>query len=108
MAIALVGAIALGVSDLQIATENFTGDAAALVSAMFYGINLLIVEQLRGKLSASRILLWRCAIGGGGDVIFQDNRFHPGICRHARQFKIIDAAVDDIWCRMNVKVNCAK
>ncbi|WP_324633326.1 DMT family transporter [Phormidium sp. CCY1219] len=63
MAIALVGAIALGVSDLQIATENFLGDAAALVSAMFYGINLLIVEQLRGKLPASRILLWRCAIG---------------------------------------------
>ena len=63
LVIALAGAIALGLDDLQIATDNLVGDAVALLSAMFYGGNLLLVEQLRSKFSASTILLWRCFLG---------------------------------------------
>ncbi|MGB7443261.1 MAG: DMT family transporter [Coleofasciculaceae cyanobacterium] len=63
LVIALAGAIALGLDDLQIATDNLVGDAAALLSAMFYGGNLLLVEQLRSKFPATTILLWRCFLG---------------------------------------------
>ncbi|WP_377475229.1 MAG: DMT family transporter [Microcoleus anatoxicus] len=63
MAVALAGAIAIGFDDLQTAGENFTGDLAALLSAMFYAGNLLIAEHLRTKFPATTILMWRCFIG---------------------------------------------
>ncbi|MEG5056641.1 DMT family transporter [Microcoleus sp. A2-C5] len=63
LVVALGGAIAIGTTDLQIAGENFTGDIAALLSAMFYAANLLIAEDLRTKFPATTILMWRCLIG---------------------------------------------
>jgi drug/metabolite transporter (DMT)-like permease len=63
MAIALVGAIAIGFDDLQTAGDNLAGDIAALLSAMFYAGNLLIAEHLRAKFPATTILMWRCLIG---------------------------------------------
>lgn len=63
MAIALVGAIAIGLDDLQTAGDNLAGDIAALLSAMFYAGNLLIAEHLRTKFPATTILMWRCFIG---------------------------------------------
>lgn len=80
MAIALGGAISLGVSDFSYGTENLLGDIAALFSAMFYGINLLIVEQLRAKLSATKIIFWRCFLGTVfvlPMVLFTEERLFP-------------------------------
>lgn len=63
MIIAIVGAIAIGITDFQLAWHNLTGDLFALLSALCYGINLLLVENLRDRLGATRILLWRCGFG---------------------------------------------
>jgi drug/metabolite transporter (DMT)-like permease len=63
MVVALSGAIAIGMDDLQTAGDNFAGDIAALLSAMFYAGNLLIAEHLRTKFPATTILMWRCFIG---------------------------------------------
>jgi drug/metabolite transporter (DMT)-like permease len=61
--VAIGGVIALGWKDLQIANTNLQGDTAVLLSAMFTSVFLLIVEQLRTKLTTTTILLWRCGIG---------------------------------------------
>ncbi|MFM9264258.1 DMT family transporter [Tychonema sp. BBK16] len=63
MTVALVGAVAIGIDDLQTAGDNLAGDIAALFSAMFYAGNLLIAEHLRTKFPATTILMWRCFIG---------------------------------------------
>lgn len=63
MAIALTGAIALGLEDLNGATDGLIGDIYAVLSAVFLGAYFLVVEQLRCRFSATTILLWRCAIG---------------------------------------------
>ena len=63
MAIALAGAIALGLEDIHGAQGSLFGDLLALLSAVFLGSYFLIVEQLRNRFSATTILLWRCAIG---------------------------------------------
>lgn len=63
MVIALLGAISIGIGDFEYSMMNVWGDLAALVSAMFYGINLLIVERLRLKLKSTEIILWRCFLG---------------------------------------------
>ena len=63
MAIALTGAIALGLEDLHGAEGSLIGDLFALMSAVFLGTYFLVVEQLRNRFSATTILLWRCAIG---------------------------------------------
>lgn len=65
MAIAIGGAIALSVEDLQGSSGLLLGDIYALLSAVFLGAYFLIVEQLRTRLSATTILLWRCAVGSG-------------------------------------------
>ena len=65
MAIAVAGAVTLGIEDLNGAAEgSLVGDVYALLSAVFLGTYFLIVEQLRSRFSATTILLWRCAIGG--------------------------------------------
>ncbi len=63
LALAVGGAIAIGVTDFQLAWEQLTGDLFALLSALCYGVNLLLVENLRDRLGASQILLWRCGFG---------------------------------------------
>ena len=64
MAIAITGAITLGVEDLSGAAEgSLLGDFYALLSAVFLGTYFLIVEELRSRFSATTILLWRCATG---------------------------------------------
>jgi drug/metabolite transporter (DMT)-like permease len=63
MTVALTGAVAIGLEDLQIAGDNLVGDIVALFAAMFYAGNLLISEHLRGKFPAAIILMWRCLIG---------------------------------------------
>lgn len=63
MAIALFGAMALGIEDLGGADGSLIGDLLALLSAVFLGSYFLVVEQLRTRFSATVILLWRCAVG---------------------------------------------
>ncbi|WP_199339812.1 DMT family transporter [Nostoc sp. FACHB-892] len=60
--IALGGAIAIEFEELQIATDEVQGSFAAIVSAVFLGAYLLIVEKLRTKFSPTTIQLWICAI----------------------------------------------
>jgi drug/metabolite transporter (DMT)-like permease len=62
MGIALAGTFVLGFSDLQIGAIRLQGDAAALLAAMFFGMYLLILEQLQSKLHPAKIILWSCAI----------------------------------------------
>ncbi|MEM9246702.1 MAG: DMT family transporter [Cyanobacteria bacterium P01_F01_bin.153] len=63
MGIALAGAIALGLEDLQSADGLLIGDLYSLLSAAFLGSYFLIAEKLRERFSATTILLWRCAVG---------------------------------------------
>jgi drug/metabolite transporter (DMT)-like permease len=60
MLLTIVGAIAIGIQDLQITTEQLIGDVLALFSAVFYAANFLVTEKLRNKFSATSILLWSC------------------------------------------------
>jgi drug/metabolite transporter (DMT)-like permease len=63
MSVAIMGAAAISWDDLTISLDNFFGDSLALLSAAFYGTNLLILEHLRNRFPATTILLWRCLIG---------------------------------------------
>lgn len=58
--LALAGTSIVGISDLQIAGDRFTGDFLALLSAFFYGVGYLVAESLREKFSATTILLGSC------------------------------------------------
>ncbi|HAX79864.1 MAG TPA: EamA family transporter [Cyanobacteria bacterium UBA11372] len=63
MVIAISGAILIGLGDLHLTTNNFTGDSLAMLSALFSAANLLTVEKLRTKFSATTLLLW-CSLFG--------------------------------------------
>jgi drug/metabolite transporter (DMT)-like permease len=63
LVIALAGAITLGLDDLVVSADNFIGDAAALISAIFYAASFLIIEKLRTKFSTAIILVCRCLFG---------------------------------------------
>lgn len=63
MVLAISGSILIGLGDLRLASDNFTGDSLAMLSAVFSAANLLTVEKLRAKLSATTILLW-CSFFG--------------------------------------------
>lgn len=63
MVVAIGGVIAIGLKDIQIASNNLQGDTAALLVALLLSVFFLIVEQLRTKLTTTTILLWRCGIG---------------------------------------------
>ncbi|MDR9899094.1 DMT family transporter [Aetokthonos hydrillicola Thurmond2011] len=65
LAIAMVGTIALGLNDLQVASIKLQGDLLALLSALLWGAYLLAVEKLRTQLSVTTILTWVCRIGTG-------------------------------------------
>ncbi|MDF5729752.1 MAG: DMT family transporter [Rhizonema sp. PD38] len=62
MVLTVVGALTIGIQDLQIATVHLMGDALALLSAAFYASNFLVMEKLRDKFSVTSILLWSCFI----------------------------------------------
>ena len=66
MVITIVGIVFIGIGDIQITngtTNKILGDVAALFSAVFYAGYLLIIEQLRSKLSATKILMWSSLTG---------------------------------------------
>ncbi len=64
MAVAIVGAVAIGIEDLQVADSGLIGDGAALTAAMFSAISILSLEQLRVQFSTSIIMQWTSLAGG--------------------------------------------
>jgi len=86
LVIAMTGAIAIGVDDLTMGAgstgeDSFAGDVFALLSAVFLGSYFLVAEQLRGRFSATTILLWRCTLGGALLIpvvwLAEDAQFFP-------------------------------
>ncbi|MEH1970882.1 MULTISPECIES: DMT family transporter [unclassified Nostoc] len=69
MVIALAGAFILGLDDLLVPGDRLNGqnaiigDAAALLSSVFYAASFLIIERLRSRLPVQNILVWRCFLG---------------------------------------------
>ena len=63
LGVAIVGVIAIGVGDLQIAGAHLSGDVIALCSAVFFSAYLLTVEQLRSRLSATTVILGSSIVG---------------------------------------------
>lgn len=61
--LAVAGGIALGWGDWKADEEMLMGDGLALLAAIFYAINLLIIGSMRGKFDTKTILLWRCGFG---------------------------------------------
>ena len=62
-AIAIGGAVALGINDFQLDIHKIQGDILSLISALFIAVNLLGMERLRDKFSSSFIQLWICIVG---------------------------------------------
>ncbi len=62
MGVAVVGAIAIGIQDLQV-SSGLIGDVAALFAAILSAVNILSVEQLRVQFSAPNIMLWQSLVG---------------------------------------------
>ena len=58
--LAISGVVAIGVQDFSLTNDSFYGDVAALMSAVFYAINFLIIEKLRRKMSTTAIMTWSC------------------------------------------------
>ncbi|MEM9272408.1 MAG: DMT family transporter [Cyanobacteria bacterium P01_F01_bin.143] len=63
MTVAIFGAIAISLGDLQLGESNLTGDGAALVAAMFSAISILTLEKLRMQFSTLVIMQWTCLAG---------------------------------------------
>jgi drug/metabolite transporter (DMT)-like permease len=77
--IATGGSIALAVNDFSLTTDKLQGDGLALVSAIFGGAYLLVLEKLQTQLSATAITTWNYLLGtvfllpivlGSGDGLF--------------------------------------
>ncbi len=63
MAIALTGSIALAANDFSITIDKLSGDGVALLSALFWAGNLLVMEKLRTQLSIIVITIVECLLG---------------------------------------------
>ena len=80
MAVAIIGAIAIGIEDLQVADSSLVGDGAALMAAGFSAISILTsdpaspsgarerasltIEQLRVQFSTPIVMQWTSLAGG--------------------------------------------
>ncbi|ELS05386.1 DMT(drug/metabolite transporter) superfamily permease [Xenococcus sp. PCC 7305] len=63
MTVAILGAIAISLGDLQLGESNLTGDGAALVAAMFSAVSILTLENLRKQFTTPVIMQWTCLAG---------------------------------------------
>jgi len=61
MLVAIGGAIFLGLEDAKIGMGQLQGDSAALLSAVFYALYLIALEQLRSKFSNTTMIFWASA-----------------------------------------------
>ncbi|WP_199349237.1 DMT family transporter [Nostoc flagelliforme] len=62
MVIALLGAIAFELHNIQFATDQILGDALAFLTAVFIATYLLLIEQLQTRFTTATIMLWRCGV----------------------------------------------
>lgn len=62
MLLAVAGVALISLADLQGSRDSLTGDALALLSAVFYAFNYLTRETLRRKFTTSQILFWTCLL----------------------------------------------
>ena len=62
LVIALVGAIAFELENVQFASDQILGDALALLTAIFIATYQLLVERLRARFNTTTIMLWRCGV----------------------------------------------
>ncbi|WP_293132046.1 DMT family transporter [Microcoleus sp. bin38.metabat.b11b12b14.051] len=80
MVVAIGGAIAIEIEQIQIATGEVTGGIAAILSAVFLGAYLLLLEQLRTKFDPIAIQLWVCVIASLSILpmlVFAGDRIFP-------------------------------
>jgi drug/metabolite transporter (DMT)-like permease len=63
MAIALTGSITLAANDFSITVEKLSGDGVALLSALFWAVNIVVMEKLRTQLSIIAITIVQCLSG---------------------------------------------
>ncbi|MEL7037796.1 MAG: DMT family transporter [Cyanobacteria bacterium J06592_8] len=61
--VATFGCFVIGWSDLQSATLQWQGDAAAVMGGIFYALYILLLKQLRPAVSATTILLSVSVVG---------------------------------------------
>lgn len=64
MGFAITGVLIIGVGDFQVGPRGLLGDGAALLSAVFYAANFLVIEKLRVKFSTTTIMLSSCVVTG--------------------------------------------
>jgi drug/metabolite transporter (DMT)-like permease len=64
MAVAVIGAMAIGFEDLQAADGNIIGDGAALLAAAFSAVSILTIERLRREFTAPVVMQWTSLAGG--------------------------------------------
>lgn len=63
LAVSIGGMLSLGFGDFSHSITKVQGDLAALLAAMFYGVALLAIEQLRDRLDTPIIVFWSCLCG---------------------------------------------
>ncbi|MGA1601472.1 MAG: DMT family transporter, partial [Prochlorothrix sp.] len=63
LALTVVGAIGLGLGDLEMSSAGLVGDLTALLSAVLSAANLMTIERLRSQYSATTIITWSCGVG---------------------------------------------
>lgn len=59
MMLALMGAFAIELNDVQFTTNQIWGDTAALLAGIFFAGYLTLAKQLRNRFTAIIIMLWR-------------------------------------------------
>ena len=62
LVMALVGAIAFELENVQFASDQILGDALALLTAIFIATYQMLVERLRTRFNTTTIMLWRCGV----------------------------------------------
>lgn len=60
--IAMFGALAIGLKDLNLNLEYLQGDSIALVGTILYSAYLLCIEKLRAQFDSNVIFFWRCLV----------------------------------------------
>lgn len=64
LGLAITGVLIIGVGDFQVGTSGLVGDGAALLSAVFYAANFLVIEKLRTRFTTTTIMLSSCIVTG--------------------------------------------
>ncbi len=61
--VAIIGSMILGLDDFIYEVNQIQGDTIALISAFFFAVYFLLIEQIRNRLKVITIMFYYCAIG---------------------------------------------